>query len=92
MRHVKFYGSGFIGFRNFAYFVVNFFSTGQDVFDQIIIILHDCHWCCNNILLKTIISSEDSIPQCDFKLPDVCDVVEKYMSYGQNTFLLRCPQ
>ena len=24
----------------------------------------------------TIISSEDSIPQCDFKLPEVCDVIE----------------
>ena len=25
----------------------------------------------------TNISSEDSIPQCDFKLPEVCDVIEK---------------
>ena len=24
----------------------------------------------------TILSSEDSVPQCDFKLPKVCDVIE----------------
>ena len=39
----------------------------------------------------TIISSEDSISHCDFKLPEVCDVI-KNMSYGQDTFLLHCPK
>ena len=39
----------------------------------------------------TIISSEDSISHCDFKLPEVCDVI-KNMSYGQDTFLLHSPQ
>ena len=29
MRHVEFDGSGFIGFRNFAYFVVDFFSADR---------------------------------------------------------------
>ena len=37
----------------------------------------------------TIISSEDSIPQCDFKLLEVCDVIEICMSYGQDTFSLQ---
>ena len=32
----------------------------------------------------TIISYEDSISQCDFKLPEVCDVI--HLSYGQDTF------
>ena len=72
--------------------LLSIFPYGQDIFDQIIIsiILH-CHWCWNHIFLMTIISSKDSIPQCDFKLSDVCDVVEKCMSYGQDTFLLHCP-
>ena len=70
-----------------------FFLYGQDIFDKIItsIIIH-CNWCWNISFLMTIISSEDSIPQCDFKLPDVCDVVGKCLSYGQDTFLLHCPQ
>ena len=55
---MKFDGSGFIGFRNFALFVVDFFLYGQDIFDQniISIILH-CHWRWYNIFLMTIISS-----------------------------------
>ena len=66
------------------FFVVDFFLYGQDIFDQniISIILH-CHWSWYNIFLMSIISSKDSIPQCDFKLPEVCDVIEKCMSYGQ---------
>ena len=77
MPHVKFDGSGFIGLRNFALFCCRFFFYGQDIFDRniISIILH-CHWCWYNIFLMKIISSEDYIPQCDFKLPDVCDVTE----------------
>ena len=72
--------------------LLSFFLYGQDIFDQIIIsiILH-CHWCWNNISLMTIISSEDSIRQCGFKLSDVCDL-EICISYGQDTFLLHCPQ
>ena len=92
MCHVKFDGSRFIGFRNFALFGVYFFLYGQDIFDQNIFfeILH-CHWRWYNIFLMAIISSEDSITQCDFKLPELCDVI-KNMSYGQDTFLLHCPQ
>ena len=72
MLHVKFDGSGFIGLRNFALFVVDFFLYGQDIFDRNknSIILH-CHWRWYNIFLMTIISSEDSIPQCGFELPEV---------------------
>ena len=33
-----------------------------------------------------IISFEDSMTQCDFKLPEICDVIEKFMGYGQDTF------
>ena len=40
----------------------------------------------------TIISYEDFIPQYDFKLPEVYDVAEKCMSYGQDTFSLHGPQ
>ena len=67
MPHVNFDGSWSIGLRNFALFVVDFFLYGQDIFDRniISIILH-CHWCWYNIFLKKIISSEDSIPQCDY--------------------------
>ena len=93
MCHVKFDGSGFIGYRNFASFVVEFFFLyGQGNLYQIIIsiILH-CHWCWYNIF-HDIISSEDSIPKYDFKLPEICDVIEKCMSYRQDTFLLHCPQ
>ena len=41
MRHVKFDGSGFIGFRN-LHFIVDFFLYELDIFNQIIIsiILH----------------------------------------------------
>ena len=87
MRHVKFVG---FGFRNFAFFVVDFFLYGQDIFDQIIIslILH-CHWCWYNIILLTIISSEDCIPQCGFKFPEVSDIIE---TCGHDTLLLYCPQ
>ena len=89
MRVVKFDGPGFIGFRYFAVFVVDFFLYGQDIFDQnvISIILH-CHWCWYNMFLMTIISSEDSIPKCGFKLPEVCDIIEKCMPYGQDRTLL----
>ena len=77
MPHVKFDGSRFIGLRNFAFFVVDFFRYGQDIFDRnlVSIILH-CHWRWYNTFHMTIISSEDSIPQCDFKLPEVCDVID----------------
>ena len=56
MRHVKFDGSGFIGFRNLALFVVVFFLYGQDIFDQNIISII-LHWRGYNIFLMTIISS-----------------------------------
>ena len=39
----------------------------------------------------TIISSEDSIPQCDFKLPDVCDVVEKMYVLRTGHFFVSLP-
>ena len=49
-------------------------------------------WVWYNIFLVTIISSEELIPQCDFKLPEICDDVKTCMSYGQDTFLLHSPQ
>ena len=93
MPHVKFDGSGFIAFRHFAFFVVDFFTLRTENLDQIIIciILH-CLWVWYNIFLVTIISSEDLIPQCDFKLSEICDDVETCMGYGQDTFLLHSPQ
>ena len=35
MLHVKFYGSGFIGLRNFTLFVVDFFSTDRTFLTEI---------------------------------------------------------
>ena len=73
------------------HFLLSIFFYGQDIFSQIIIsiILH-CHWCWYNVFRMAIIRSGDSIPQCDFKLPEVCDVIETCMSYGQDTLLLHC--
>ena len=77
MRHVKFDGSGFIGFGNFASFVAGFFLYGQCILVQIIIsIIIRYHWCLFNIFHMIIISSEDSIPQCEFKPAEICDVIE----------------
>ena len=68
MRHVKFDGSMFIGFGKFAFF----FSLRTE--HQIIIsIILRYHWCWFNIFHMAIINSENSIPQCDFKLPEICD-------------------
>ena len=53
-------------------------------------ILH-CHWCWYNILLITIISSEDSIPQCDFKLPEIFNVIDKYVLRTGHFFVTLSP-
>ena len=36
----------------------------------------------------TIFIFEDSIPHCDFKLPEICDCIQKCMSDEHDTFLL----
>ena len=36
----------------------------------------------------TLISFEDSIRQCDFKFQEICDVTEKNMSYGRDSFFV----
>ena len=36
----------------------------------------------------TILIFEDSIPHCDFKLPEICDCIQKCMSDEHDTFLL----
>ena len=50
MLHVKFYGSGFIGLRNFTLFVVDFFSTDRTFLTEIkipyfyiVIVLFSCY-------------------------------------------------
>ena len=75
------------------HFCWRFFLHGQGSLVQIIIsiFLRYC-WCWFSIFNETIISSEDSIPQCDFELPEICDVIEKCMGYGQDTLLLHCTQ
>ena len=95
MRHIKFDASGYIGYRNFTgfFFFVGFLLYEQDILDQIIIsIIVHCNWFWSNVFPMTIISCQDSIPQCDFKFPEICDVIEKSISYGQDTFLLHIPQ
>ena len=64
MGHVKFHGSGFIGFRNFAFCVVDFFLYGQDIFHKL---LFPYFYIVIGVgivfFVMTIISSEDSFPQ-----------------------------
>ena len=69
-----------------------FFLYGQDILVQIIIsITLRYHWRWLDIFHMTIIKSEESIPKCDFKRPEICDVKEKCMGDGQDTCMhIRC--
>ena len=43
--------------------------------------------CWYNIFLMTIISFEDSIPQCDFKLTEICYVIENVCLTDRTLFV-----